>query len=160
MDKALRSGNLRNIKLSFVGHSTGNVIIRTALTGYLYSSNSLFNSGLWLLTKLRGTQCSHQLTYTDDPDIQNTFFYKLSKQKTLENFNIIVLLSSPQDGYVPYHPARVELCHAASGDNSKKGKVFLEMLNDCLDQIQHPCVSIGCSCNVMSILIPHPKAGT
>ncbi|KAL7174266.1 hypothetical protein ACSBR2_033510 [Camellia fascicularis] len=148
MDKALRSGNLRNIKLSFVGHSTGNVIIRTALTG------------LWLLKKLRGTQCIHQLTYTNDPDIQNTFFHKLSKQKTLENFKIIVLLSSPQDGYVPYHPARIELCQAASGDNSKKGKVFLEMLNDCLDQIQHPRVSIGCSCNVMSILIPHPKAGT
>ncbi|GMP87835.1 hypothetical protein CsSME_00040048 [Camellia sinensis var. sinensis] len=119
MDKASRSGNLRNIKLSFVGHSIGNVIIRTALTesimepylrylytylsvsgphlGYLYSSNSLFNSGLWLLKKLRGTQCIHQLTYTDNPDLQNTFFYKLSKQKTLENFKNIVLLSSPQD---------------------------------------------------------------
>ncbi|KAI7984360.1 Protein FAM135A [Camellia lanceoleosa] len=32
MDKASRSGNLRNIKLSFVGHSIGNMIIRTALT--------------------------------------------------------------------------------------------------------------------------------
>ncbi|KAL7202592.1 hypothetical protein ACSBR1_034122 [Camellia fascicularis] len=118
MDKASRSGNLRNIKLSFVGHSIGNVIIRTALTesimepylrylytylsvsgphlGYLYSSNSLLNSGLWLLKKLRGTQCIHQLTYTDNPDLQNTFFYKLSKQKTLENFKNIVLLSSPQ----------------------------------------------------------------
>ncbi|XP_028099559.1 protein FAM135B-like isoform X3 [Camellia sinensis] len=160
MDKASRSGNLRNIKLSFVGHSIGNVIIRTALTesimepylrylytylsvsgphlGYLYSSNSLFNSGLWLLKKLRGTQCIHQLTYTDNPDLQNTFFYKLSKQKTLENFKNIVLLSSPQDGYIPYHSARIELCQAASGDNSRKGKVFLEMLNDCLDQIRTP----------------------
>ena len=47
--------------------------------GYLYSSNSLFNSGLWLLKKLKGTQCIHQLTFTDDPDLQNTFFYRLCK---------------------------------------------------------------------------------
>ena len=33
MEKVSRSGSLRNIKLSFVGHSIGNVIIRAALTG-------------------------------------------------------------------------------------------------------------------------------
>lgn len=47
--------------------------------GYLYSSNSLFNSGLWLLKKLKGAQCIHQLTFTDDPDLEKTFFYKLCK---------------------------------------------------------------------------------
>lgn len=47
--------------------------------GYLYSSNSLFNSGLWLLKKFKNTQCIHQLTLTDNPDLQKTFFYKLSK---------------------------------------------------------------------------------
>ncbi|XVF36506.1 hypothetical protein REPUB_Repub19eG0064000 [Reevesia pubescens] len=162
MDKASRSGHLKDIKLSFVGHSIGNIIIRTALAesamvpylkflhtyvslsgphlGYLYSSNSLFNSGLWLLKKLKGTQCIHQLTLTDDPDIRNTFFYKLCKQKTLENFKNIILLSSPQDGYVPYHSARIDSCRAASMDYSKKGKAFLEMLNDCLDQIRAPTI--------------------
>ncbi|KAI4316059.1 hypothetical protein L6164_024076 [Bauhinia variegata] len=162
MDKASRSGQLGDIKLSFVGHSIGNVIIRTAIAesvmepflrylhtyvslsgphlGYLYSSNSLFNSGLWLLKKLKGNQCIHQLTLTDDPDIQNTFLYKLCKQKTLEHFRHIILLSSPQDGYVPYHSARIETCQAASSDSSKKGKAFLEMLNNCLDQIRaNPC---------------------
>ncbi|XP_021888783.1 uncharacterized protein LOC110807829 [Carica papaya] len=118
MDKFSRTGRLRNIKLSFVGHSIGNVIIRAALVdnamepylrflytyislsgphlGYLYSSNSLFNSGLWLLKKLKGTQCIHQLTLTDDPDLRKTFFYTLCKQKTLENFKHIILVSSPQ----------------------------------------------------------------
>ncbi|PON68315.1 Protein FAM [Parasponia andersonii] len=158
MDKASRHGGLSDIKLSFVGHSIGNVILRTALAesimepylrylytyvsisgphlGYLYSSNSLFNSGLWLLKKLKGTRCIHQLTFTDDPDIQNTFFYKLCKQNTLQHFKHIILLSSPQDGYVPYHSARIDMCQAASWDHSKKGKIFLEMLNDCLDQIR------------------------
>lgn len=173
MDKVSRSGGLRSIKLSFVGHSIGNIILRTALTesvmepylrflytyvsvsgphlGYLYSSNSLFNSGLWLLKKLKGTQCIHQLTFTDDPDLQNTFLYKLCKQKTLENFRNIILLSSPQDGYVPYHSARIEMCQASSGDNSKKSKVFLEMLNECLDQIRasssEPRVFMRCDVN-------------
>ncbi|XP_062101123.1 uncharacterized protein LOC133807022 [Humulus lupulus] len=160
MDKVSRHGILSDVKLSFVGHSIGNIILRTALAesimepylrylytyvsisgphlGYLYSSNSLFNSGLWLLKKFKGTRCIHQLTFTDDPDIQNTFFYKLCKQKTLEHFKHIILLSSPQDGYVPYHSARIDMCQAASWDHSKKGKIFLEMLNDCLDQIRAP----------------------
>ncbi|KAL2318163.1 hypothetical protein Fmac_032039 [Flemingia macrophylla] len=158
MDKASRYGNLGDIRLSFAGHSIGNLIIRAALAesmmepflrylytyvsvsgphlGYLYSSNALFNSGLWLLKKLKGTLCIHQLTFTDDPDIQNTFIYKLCKQKTLDHFRHIILLSSPQDGYVPYHSARIQSCLAASHDHSKKGRVFLEMLNDCLDQIR------------------------
>ncbi|KAL5054602.1 hypothetical protein RYX36_035284 [Vicia faba] len=158
MDKASRRGNLKDIKLSFVGHSIGNLIVRTALAesmmepylrylytyvsisgphlGYMYSSNSLFNSGLWLLKKLKGTQCIHQLTFTDDPDLENTFIYNLSKEKTLEHFRNVFLLSSPQDGYVPYHSARIELCPAASSDFSKRGKIFLQMLNNCLDQIR------------------------
>lgn len=162
MEKMSRSGGLRDVRLSFVGHSIGNVIIRAALAdsimdpylrflhtyvsvsgphlGYLYSSNSLFNSGLWLLKKLKNTQCIHQLTFTDDPDLSNTFFYKLCQQKTLDHFRNIVLLSSPQDGYVPYHSARIELCQTSSSDFSKRGKVFLEMLNNCLDQIRSPSI--------------------
>ncbi|OAY74027.1 Protein FAM135B [Ananas comosus] len=160
MDKLARYGGCKDIKLSFVGHSIGNIIIRSALSesamgpflkhlytyvslsgphlGYWYSSNSLFNSGLWLLKKLKGAQCIHQLTFTDDQDLPNTFFYKLCKQKTLENFKNIILLSSPQDGYVPYHSARIELCPASSWDNSKKAQIFMEMLNNCLDQIRAP----------------------
>ncbi|EFH62953.1 hypothetical protein ARALYDRAFT_475399 [Arabidopsis lyrata subsp. lyrata] len=159
-DRYARQGHLKSIKLSFVGHSIGNVIIRTAIAdslmepyrrflhtylslsgphlGYLYSTNSLFNSGLWLLKKLKSTQVIHQLTLTDDPDLRHTFFYKLCKQKTLENFKNIILLSSPQDGYVPYHSARIESCQPASFDSSKKGVAFLEMLNNCLDQIRGP----------------------
>ncbi|KAL1328193.1 hypothetical protein AAHE18_13G356600 [Arachis hypogaea] len=158
MDKVSRNAILTDIKLSFVGHSIGNLIIRTALAesimepylmylhtyvsisgphlGYMYSSNSLFNSGLWLLKKLKGTQCIHQLTFTDDPDLENTFIYNLSKEKTLENFQNVILFSSPQDGYVPYHSARIEPSSAASLDSSKRGKIFHEMLNNLLGQIQ------------------------
>ncbi|KAK4271109.1 hypothetical protein QN277_019849 [Acacia crassicarpa] len=158
--KSSKSGSPKNIKLSFVGHSIGNIIIRAALTeeimkpylrylhtyvsmsgphlGYMYSSNSVFNSGLWLFKTLNGSQCIHQLTFTDDPELENTFIYSLSKKKTLEKFRNVILLSSPQDGYVPYHSARIEQCSAAYMDNSKRGKIFLEMLNNCLDQLRAP----------------------
>ncbi|KAJ1274455.1 hypothetical protein BS78_05G062900 [Paspalum vaginatum] len=160
IDKYSNHGGCQEIKLSFVGHSIGNIIIRTALTepklqpflknlytymsisgphlGYWYNPNSLFNSGLWLMKRLKGMQCMHQLTFSDDNDPQNTFFYKLCKLKTLENFKNIILVSSPQDGYVPYHSARIDLCNASSSDNSRRGQVFTEMLNNCLDQIRAP----------------------
>ncbi|KAL5676591.1 hypothetical protein ACJX0J_012722, partial [Zea mays] len=118
MDKLSRYGGCKELKLSFVGHSIGNIIIRSALAepalqpylknlytymsisgphlGYWYNSNSLFNSGLWLLKKLKNAQCIHQLTFSDDQDPHNTYFYKLCKLKTLENFKNIILLSSPQ----------------------------------------------------------------
>jgi hypothetical protein len=35
MDKATKYGKLGDIKLSFVGHSMGNLIIRTAIAGKL-----------------------------------------------------------------------------------------------------------------------------
>ncbi|KAL8153771.1 hypothetical protein V2J09_011531 [Rumex salicifolius] len=164
MKKLSRSGSLRSVKLSFVGHSIGNIIIRTALAdksmepyldflhtyvslsgphlGYMYSPNSLLNSGLWLLKKLKNTQCIHQLTLTDDPDLSNTFFYKLCQKSTLSKFKNVLLLSSPQDGYVPYHSARIEHCQASLSDFSKRGKVFLEMLNNCLEQINSPSIEL------------------
>ena len=37
MDKLAKYGGCRDIKLSFVGHSIGNVIIRSALAGLLLS---------------------------------------------------------------------------------------------------------------------------
>ncbi|CAN1324779.1 Protein FAM135B [Linum perenne] len=164
-------GNAKELKLSFVGHSIGNIIIRAALSesimevylkdlhtylsisgphlGYMYNSNMLFNSGLWVLKKVKGTQCIRQLTFSDETNLKKTFLYKLSKHKTLENFKNVILVSSPQvlkmliqnkqDGYIPYHSARIEACPAAILDYSNKGRVFWEMLNHCLYQLQVPC---------------------
>ena len=41
MDKFSRSGRLGDIKLSFVGHSIGNVILRTALAGRTIALDAL-----------------------------------------------------------------------------------------------------------------------
>ncbi|KAJ7546564.1 hypothetical protein O6H91_08G044700 [Diphasiastrum complanatum] len=160
LSKALRRGTFNNCKLSFVGHSIGNIIIRAALTepimkpflqfaytflsisgphlGYLYSSNSLFNSGLWVLKKLKASLCMHQLTFTDQPNIENCYIFKLSQvENTFSHFQHVVLVSSPQDRYVPYHSARIEICQAAVRD-SKKGASYAKMLQSCTEQLTCP----------------------
>lgn len=67
--------------------------------GYMYSSNSLFNSGLWLLKKIKGTQCIHQLTFTDDHDLENTFIYNLSKVLNSYYLALFIALSSQVSNY-------------------------------------------------------------
>lgn len=76
----------------------------------------------------------HQLTFTDETDIQSCYLFKLSQEKTFEYFQNTILLSSPQDRYVPYHSARIQLCHAATRDY-KKGPAYRAMLKNCLNQI-------------------------
>ncbi|XP_057830772.2 uncharacterized protein LOC131041631 isoform X2 [Cryptomeria japonica] len=159
---ALRKDTYGSFRLSFVGHSIGNIIIRVALTdaamkpylnnlytflsisgphlGYFYSSNTLFSSGLWLFKTLKGSPCMHQLTFTDQTDIHNCFLFRLSQEKTFEHFQNVILLSSPQDRYVPYHSARATICQAAIQD-SKKGPAYKTMLKNCLDQILMPTTS-------------------
>lgn len=159
---ALRKDTYGSFRLSFVGHSIGNIIIRAALTdaamkpylnnlytfmsvsgphlGYFYSSNTLFSSGLWLFKKLKGSPCMHQLTFTDQTDIHSCFLFRLSQEKTFEHFQNVILLSSPQDRYVPYHSARLTICQAASQD-SKKGPAYKAMLKNSLDQILMPATS-------------------
>lgn len=49
-DKHARYGRLKNVKLSFVGHSIGNVIIRSAIAGmFLESSQKMFETILSLV---------------------------------------------------------------------------------------------------------------
>lgn len=40
-----------------------------------------------------------------------------------------------QDGYVPYHSARIETCQASSVDKTRNGILFMDMLNNCLEQM-------------------------
>lgn len=62
MDKASRRGILKDIKLSFVGHSIGNLIIRTALAGIYAESfegryHSLLYSSKFKLRKVTHFSC-------------------------------------------------------------------------------------------------------
>ncbi|PWA47191.1 hypothetical protein CTI12_AA499160 [Artemisia annua] len=73
-------------------------------------------------------------TFSGDGDCARS----VSSDTTVETITNKIVMADNEDGYVPYHSARIEMCQASSQDYSKKGQVFLEMLNNCLKQIHSP----------------------
>ncbi|NWW72615.1 F135A protein, partial [Climacteris rufus] len=145
--------NLTLSKISFIGHSLGNLIIRSVLTrhrfkfylnklhtflslsgphlGTLYNSSALVNTGLWFMQKWKRSGSLLQLTCRDHSDPRQTFLYKLSKKAGLHYFKNIVLVGSLQDRYVPYHSARIEMCKTALKDK-QSGPIYAEMIQNLL----------------------------
>ncbi|XP_020641498.3 protein FAM135A isoform X1 [Pogona vitticeps] len=145
--------NLTISKISFIGHSLGNLIIRSVLTrprfkyylnklytflslsgphlGTLYNSSALVNTGLWFMQKWKKSGSLLQLTCRDHSDPRQTFLYKLSRKAGLQYFRNIVLVGSLQDRYVPYHSARIEMCKTALKDK-QTGPIYAEMIQNLL----------------------------
>ncbi|XP_059838280.1 protein FAM135A isoform X1 [Hypanus sabinus] len=148
--------NLTVSKISFIGHSLGNLIIRSVLTrqrfkfylnklhtflslsgphlGTLYNSSALVNTGLWFMQKWKKSGSLLQLTCRDHSDPRQTFLYKLSKKTGLHYFKNVVLVGSLQDRYVPYHSARIEMCKTALKDK-QSGPVYAEMIQNLLSPV-------------------------
>jgi len=119
-------------KISFVCHSIGSVIVRSALTeeimlpyisklcslvslssphlGTKGMSSSIVKAGMWAIRHWRKSKALSQLALQDADNVEDTFLYKLSKQDRggLKDFKNVFLLGSPQDQYIPYFSARVE----------------------------------------------------
>ena len=118
-------------RLSFVGNSIGNLIVRATLCtpqmrpllgrlhtyvsisgphlGCMYNDNSLVDGGMWLLRKVRRSRSLRQLGFGDKPRLRDCFLAKLARAPTgLGLFTNVLLVCSPQDRYVPYCSARVE----------------------------------------------------
>ncbi|XP_075058689.1 protein FAM135A isoform X2 [Mixophyes fleayi] len=145
--------NLAISRISFIGHSLGNLIIRSVISrprfkcylgklhtflslsgphlGTLYNSSALVNTGLWFMQKWKKSGSLLQLTCRDHSDPRQTFLYKLSKKQGLEHFRNVILVSSLQDRYVPYHSARIEMCKTALKDK-QSGPVYAEMIQNIL----------------------------
>ena len=142
--------------ISFIGHSLGGVIIRTALTcdvlepylpklhtfmsfssphlGFLYSEKVHISTGLWLIKRWRKSMALEQLSLTDETDLRRTFMYQLSVDDKLGSFKHVVLVSSHMDKYSPFNSARVELCKVALDDN-KNGDVYKEMVSNVMGKM-------------------------
>ncbi|XP_024082502.1 uncharacterized protein LOC106663063 [Cimex lectularius] len=139
-------------RISFVGHSLGNIIIRAAISrpqfkhllprlytflslsgphlGTLYNNSGLVNMGMWFMQKWKKSGSLLQLSLRDAADVRDTFLYKLSQRCNLVHFKNILLCGSSQDRYVPLHSARIELCKAAVKDNSPIGSAYKEMVHN------------------------------
>uniref|UniRef100_A0A3Q2XVY7 Family with sequence similarity 135 member B n=1 Tax=Hippocampus comes TaxID=109280 RepID=A0A3Q2XVY7_HIPCM len=159
LDEIIQHIQLYNLtigRISFIGHSLGNVIIRSVLTrprfrcylprlhtflslsgphlGTLYNNSALVSTGLWLMQKLKKSGSLLQLTFRDNTDPRKTFLYLLSQKPGLQFFKNVVLVASPQDRYVPFHSARIEMCKTALKDKTT-GPVYTEMINNLLQPL-------------------------
>ena len=143
-------------RISFVGHSLGGLLIRSAVTseslkhlrsrfhtflsfsaphlGTVLNTSTLVNTGLWLMQKFKKSICLRQLSCKEDSSFRNTFIYKLSKKRGLEFFKNILLVASADDRYVPYQSARIEMCKAAFKDKSI-GSVYQEMIDNIMTPV-------------------------
>ncbi|TGZ75249.1 hypothetical protein CRM22_000488 [Opisthorchis felineus] len=144
-------------RISFIGHSMGCILVRAALLsplmkpylpklytflslsgphlGTVYNSSGLVNMGMWVMQKWKKSESLSQLRLRDDPDLRQTYMYKLNASAGLDLFRYVLLVSSPQDRYVPYHSTRIELCRAAVRDSSSLGIVYMEMVTNVLQRL-------------------------
>ncbi len=123
-------------RISFIGHSLGGVIIRTALQylgdfkdkmftylslssphlGYLYNQSKIIDAGIWILKRWKKSLCLQQLSMTDASELKDTFLYKLSQTSCLSWFKNVCLCSSLQDNYAPFESTRIEIGKDALND--------------------------------------------
>ncbi|BFY99191.1 hypothetical protein BsWGS_02230 [Bradybaena similaris] len=144
-------------RISFVGHSLGNIIIRSTLSrpkmlhllpkmytflslsgphlGTLYNTSGLVNMGMWFMQKWKKSGSLLQLSLKDHPDPRQTFLYRLSQKPVLQNFKQVLLVGSHQDRYVPYHSSRIEICKSAQKDSTVTGVIYREMVQNILEPI-------------------------
>ncbi|KAK9305934.1 hypothetical protein QLX08_003181 [Tetragonisca angustula] len=150
----IETSGLNPTKVSFIGHSLGTIIIRSALTrpqlrpllprlhtflslsgphlGTLYNTSGLVNAGMWFMQKLKKSGSLLQLAMKDAPDVRRSFMFRLSQKSNLEKFKHVLLCGSAQDRYVPLHSARIELCKAAVRDSTDQGAAYREMVHNIL----------------------------
>ncbi|XP_065360816.1 protein FAM135B isoform X1 [Calliphora vicina] len=148
---------LNPTRISFVAHSLGTIIVRSALArpqmrsllprlhtflslsgphlGTLYNTSGLVNMGMWFMQKWKKSGSLLQLCMRDTTDLRKSFLYRLSQRSTLHHFKNILLCGSSQDRYVPAHSARLELCKAAIRDNSNLGTIYREMIHNIIAPI-------------------------
>ncbi|CRK95646.1 CLUMA_CG009104, isoform A [Clunio marinus] len=148
----IESFGMNPTRISFVAHSLGTIIVRSALSrpqmrpllsrlhtflslsgphlGTLYNSSGLVNMGMWFMQKWKKSGSLLQLCMRDTADMRQSFLYRLSQRSTLHHFKNVLLCGSSQDRYVPPHSARLELCKAAIRDQSNLGIVYREMVHN------------------------------
>ena len=143
-------------KISFIGHSIGGVIIRSALPylkefkeklhlyislssphlGYAFSDSKLIKTGMWFLKRWKNSKCLEQFLQNDNENYKETCIYKISEFEGLNWFNYVYLLSSHQDNYSPYGSSRIELSNNYS-QNDKKTENYRKMAYNILSKISN-----------------------
>lgn len=159
-------------RVSFIGHSLGNIIVRNALSrpsvqalfeahnptaapntttaghrrarptlhtflslcgphlGARYTTG-IVSTGMWFMSKWKRSSSLDQLSMSDASDPRETFMFKLSAQPGFQFFKHVLLVSSPQDRYVPVSAALLHTCHKAESERIMS-PVYKEMVQNLL----------------------------
>ena len=147
-------------KVSFIGHSLGSIIVRSLITRpefaslhpklHLYFSicgphlgtkyqNGIVSVGMWAVRKWYNSKSLLQLSLKDAPTPTDSFLYHLSESPSLEGFRHVVLMTSPQDKYVPYHSAKIS---CLGNDSSFQSDVTLRMMQNVLEPLRQARVNL------------------
>ena len=147
-------------KISFIGHSLGNIVVRSLVTRpefarflprlHLFFSicaphlgtrlqNGIVSMGMWAVRKWYNSTSLLQLSLKDTPNPRDSFLYHLSEAPSVEYFAHVVLLSSSQDKYVPYHSAKLS---SLTKDGSLQSTLSLEMMQNILEPLREKKVNL------------------
>lgn len=113
-----RRESMNNMRVSFIAHSLGGLIVRAALrhlidwknqfwvflslsTPHMGITNSFIGSGVLLLSWFRRSECLDQLTLRDSTEFTQTLIYRSSADCCLGWFKRVLLVGSHQDQYAP-----------------------------------------------------------
>ena len=141
------------LKLSFIGHSMGGLILRAALPalkdykacmhsfttfssphiGIVYTDNLMLKFGKWVLKKLQKSTSFNQMTMKDSKDYKETFIYRLSQANGLDWFKHVLLFSCGDDPYVPVDSAGIFIPPLSVGTNKELN--FREIVENILKNI-------------------------
>jgi len=147
-------GNSLN-KISLISHSLGGVISRAALPyleehkhklfnfitlssphmGYMFNSSTIIDAGMWFLKTWKKSLSLQQLKMTDydsSGNIESCYLFQLSRERGLEWFKNIILVSSYQDMYAPFDSARIQISNRKELMQQKNGQVYIQMAQNIL----------------------------
>uniref|UniRef100_A0A1I7WP36 DUF676 domain-containing protein n=1 Tax=Heterorhabditis bacteriophora TaxID=37862 RepID=A0A1I7WP36_HETBA len=145
-----------SVKVSFVAHSLGGIIVRAALAkanadwlhprlhtlltinsphlGLTYLGRGV-NWGLQLIQWWKQSRSMEQLSLRDEISFHDSFLFQLSEKKTFSHFKYVLLIGTPPDVFVPCHSSLLAPCKTANKDFSALGTTYREMLSNILNEI-------------------------
>eukprot|EP00127_Corallochytrium_limacisporum_P000126 Clim_evm9s5 gene=Clim_evmTU9s5 len=143
-------------RVSFVGHSLGNIVIRCALSdhvfartlpklhtylslagphlGVRYGTQPLVGMGLWFLQKFKNARSLMELDFKDASSLDQCLLFRLSKANFFGLFKNVLLVASSQDGFVPAWSSRCEIPKEAMKD-ARYGNLIIQMARNMLDPL-------------------------
>ena len=149
-----RTASRKNLKLSFVGHCVGTLVIRAAVAdpllnkfrpnlwsfmsfcgphlGYRDNENKLLHTGMLLLQHLRNVKWIKEVRLTDAERLEDCYMYKLAQTAGLGCFHNVFLIGSEQDRYVPFPSAMVGIEDAGDLSGDEQGAAYRQMLQSML----------------------------